>query len=137
MTKKKSARSDVQARAPSFYQLVYTIVAQIPAGKVTTYGTIATWLGSPRAARAVGYALAAQIAEDLPWQRVVNRLGGISVGGAVWRPDAQRQRLTDEGVAFDADGQVLLAEHAFVPSTQQRRRWLRLAEQHLPGFAKL
>ena len=42
---------------PSFYKRVYELVQEIPKGKVSSYGTIANLLGSPRAARAVGYAL--------------------------------------------------------------------------------
>lgn len=61
----------------SFREGVYALVAQIPKGKVMTYGQIAALVGSPRAARQVG-----QIAHfgpsDLPWWRVVNKQGGLA-----------------------------------------------------------
>ena len=56
MTAMKSASASA-AEVPNFYAAVYRLVAQVPPGKVTTYGQIARWLGHPSAARAVGYAL--------------------------------------------------------------------------------
>ena len=70
----------------NFYEQVYAVVRLIPAGKVTSYGRIAAMLGSPNAARAVGYALRALKDTgdepehvDIPWQRVVNSQGRISI----------------------------------------------------------
>jgi methylated-DNA-protein-cysteine methyltransferase related protein len=54
-------------------------VAQIPAGKVMTYGQLAVLCGSPRAARIVG-GIAHYGDPDLPWQRVVNRHGSLANG---------------------------------------------------------
>ena len=67
------------SEADTFYEAVYRIVRDIPRGRVMTYGQIATILGAPRAARAVGYALRASgKRSDVPWQRVINFRGGIS-----------------------------------------------------------
>lgn len=89
----------------SFAQRVYHIVAAIPEGCVTTYGEIAALAGSPRAARQVG-GLLKRLPEGsrLPWHRVVNRLGVISLTG----PDLQRQRqaLLSEGVLVSGDGHI-------------------------------
>ncbi len=73
----------------SFPQRVWQIVAAIPEGYVTTYGDVAKLAGSPRAARQVGGVLK-RLPEGstLPWHRVVNRHGTISLTG----PDLQRQR---------------------------------------------
>lgn len=83
------------------------VVRRIPEGRVATYGTIAMLAGSPRAARQVGFALAAATA-DVPWHRVVGRRGrtglGISLSGA--RLDLQRALLDDEGVRVDDDGRI-------------------------------
>lgn len=95
----------------SFYQAVYRIVKQIPAGKVATYGQIAAILGHPRAARAVGYALHAltdESARIVPWQRVINAQGGISSKGDIFRAEAQRALLQREGIQFDRDDHVSL-----------------------------
>ena len=63
-----------------FYQQVYDIVAQVPPGRVVSYGQIARMLGRPRAAREVGRAM--RICPDgLPWQRVVMQDGAIAGGG--------------------------------------------------------
>lgn len=87
----------------SFPQRVWQIVASIPEGYVTTYGDVALLAGSPRAARQVGGVLK-RLPEGstLPWHRVVNRHGDISLTG----PDLQRQRqaLLAEGVGSPAAG---------------------------------
>lgn len=113
-------------RRKTFYDAVYTVVRAIPCGRVVTYGTVATWLGSPRAARAVGYALAADAAGPLPWQRVVNAQGTISIGGALWRPEEQLRRLRAEKVAFAEPERIDLEAARFHPSRPQLRRWLAL-----------
>ena len=116
-------RAAARLKSNSFYDLVYRCVREIPTGRVATYGDVAAWLASPRAARAVGYALAARLPSDVPWHRVVNRSGGISVGGAVWRPEEQLRRLRSEKVRFDKEQTCSLATYRFAPSTAQRRRW--------------
>lgn len=91
-----------------FQETVLRIVAEIPEGKVTSYGAVAAMAGQPRAARGVGWILNRLGPEsDLPWWRVVNREGALStyklpsgVG------PLQRTLLENEGVAFDADGRV-------------------------------
>ena len=66
-----------------------------------------TILGSPRAARGVGYALAALPAgTDVPWWRVVNHAGRISIKGAPGLPALQRTLLRSEGVRFDRQGRI-------------------------------
>lgn len=116
-------------RYMNFYQAVYQVVRIIPPGHVATYGSIATWLGAPRAARAVGYALAADICGDIPWHRVINSQGGISEGGAPWRPDEQRRRLKAEGQRFSAAGLLDLKTVAFEPEKKHLRRWKALGEK--------
>lgn len=102
---------------PSFYEAVYRLVRDIPLRRVMTYGQIATILGSPRAARAVGYAmLASDGRDDVPWHRVINAQGGISIGGAPERPIAQRKLLEGEGVVFDDSDTCDLAEYRWEPA---------------------
>ena len=87
----------------NFYEAVYVLVRQIPRGRVMTYGQIATLLGQPRAARAVGYAMRASGRhDDVPWQRVINSQGRISAKDDVHRPILQRVLLEAEGIQFDA-----------------------------------
>ena len=99
---------------PAGWSLYYRTVRRIPRGRVATYGEVALAAGKPRAARQVGYALAALrgARHDVPWQRVLGaRPRGLAVisildpmGAAV-----QRSLLEKEGVAFDARGRVELA----------------------------
>jgi methylated-DNA-protein-cysteine methyltransferase-like protein len=91
----------------TFYDYVYRVVRLVPHGKVTTYGLVATMLGHPRAARAVGYALHnLPEGSDVPWHRVINFRGMISARGEVLRPEIQRLLLEAEGVVFDHEGKV-------------------------------
>ena len=93
---------------PGFHERVYRLVKGVPAGFVTTYGDVATMLGSPRVARHVGWALAALVdgPTDVPWHRVINSRGRISFKGQTDRAEEQRRRLEAEGVTFNASGVV-------------------------------
>lgn len=102
---------------PDFYRRVYEVVRQIPPGRVMTYGQIAHLLGSPQAARAVGYALA-HLPEDcgVPWQRVINQQGKISPRGIGSAPgDRQRALLEGEGLVFDEQGKIHLRAVLYDP----------------------
>lgn len=92
-----------------FHRRVEAVVRLVPAGSVTTYGDVAAALGSPRVARHVGWALAALRDPTVPWHRVINAQGAISFKGDLERAEQQRQRLSDEGVVFNARGMVALA----------------------------
>jgi len=96
----------------SFNEKVYDLVAQIPCGKVASYGAIARGIGSPRAARQVGFAMA-RCPEDLPWQRVVKANGEIA--GYDIYADLRRQRLVEEGITFLPNGNVDMKKHAIQP----------------------
>jgi methylated-DNA-protein-cysteine methyltransferase related protein len=81
--------------------LVYEYVAQIPSGRVMTYGQLAALCGSPRAARIVG-GVAHWGPEDLPWHRVVNKHGGLAGAFPGGRTE-QARRLREEGVDVSED----------------------------------
>ena len=86
------------------------MIRRIPRGRVATYGQIARLAGLPGHARQVGYALHALPASTaLPWQRVVNASGGISLRSANGAAISQRILLEREGVVFDARGRIALA----------------------------
>ncbi len=94
---------------PSFFERVYRVVKRIPRGKVASYGQIAALLGQPRAARTVGWALSSLTREqavEVPWQRVINHAGRISISRADLSADVQRSLLEAEGVKFDETGHV-------------------------------
>ena len=89
-----------------FYRRVYDLAARIPAGKCASYGQLALMLGSPRAARAVGYAMRACKDPAVPCHRVVRRDGSTV---PAFGPGLQRALLEAEGVPFTADGRADLA----------------------------
>ena len=102
-------------RKTSSYARIYAAVKRIPRGKVATYGQIAQLAGLPGHARQVGYALhALRAATAVPWQRVVNAAGAISLhpfdGGI-----SQRLLLEKEGVSFDARGRIPLSSFRWRP----------------------
>ena len=87
----------------SFYQQVYEVVKLIPRGKVMSYGGVARQCGHPGLARTVGYALhSLQPGARVPWWRVINSAGRISIPGAE-ASDTQRRKLLAEGVVVDAE----------------------------------
>jgi methylated-DNA-protein-cysteine methyltransferase-like protein len=84
-----------------FAERVRAIVAQIPYGRVMTYGQIAALAGNARAARIVG-GIAHYGNPELPWHRVVNRLGSMASGYPGGRA-VHEQHLADEGIVFKED----------------------------------
>lgn len=85
----------------TFHDRVYAVVRKIPKGKVATYGQVAALMGSPRASRQVGWALHALDAsksENVPWQRVVNKQGYISIMNREHAQDEQAWKLKRDGV---------------------------------------
>lgn len=87
-----------------FRERVEALVALIPEGRVMTYGQLAALCGAPRAARVVG-GIAHFGDPDLPWQRVVNKQGGLAAGYPGGRA-GHRQVLQAEGVAVSDDLKV-------------------------------
>lgn len=93
----------------AYYEQVWTLVRQIPRGKVASYGQIALMLPPPNGVefeaykafgpRWVGGAMA-NCPDDVPWQRVINSQGKISERAGAER---QRQRLEEEGIMFVKD----------------------------------
>ncbi|HEU5322623.1 MAG TPA: methylated-DNA--[protein]-cysteine S-methyltransferase [Methylomirabilota bacterium] len=87
------------ARGLSFRRAVYRIVGRIPRGRVATYGQVAALAGRPRAARAVGGTMRA-CPPGVPWHRVVNARGAVSVRRRAAGMVTQRILLEQEGVRF-------------------------------------
>jgi methylated-DNA-protein-cysteine methyltransferase-like protein len=89
------------------------MVARIPEGQLATYGQIAELIGAWGCARQVGWALRRlPLPSDLPWHRVVNAKGRISLSlareGSDW---IQAELLRGEGIAVDGEGQLPLSRH--------------------------
>lgn len=93
-----------------FYHRIYRVVRHIPKGRVATYGIIARLAGRPGAARTVGWALSALPEDnDVPWWRVINAAGRISLSSHDHSAVLQRALLLREGVRFAPGGAVNLA----------------------------
>jgi methylated-DNA-protein-cysteine methyltransferase related protein len=97
------------------YERIYALVRQIPRGRVTTYGQLGAMCGIADP-RIVGEAMNAS--RSIPWQRVINSRGEISIKGATGT--RQRELLEQEGIVFDSQGRVDLAEYGWMPDP----RWL-------------
>ena len=116
----KKVRRDA---VPPFRRLVYRVVARVPRGTVVTYGQVAAILGQPRAARAVGTALAAlggAYLNTVPWQRVIGASGRCTHRDG-FSASVQRDLLEREGVRFDRRGHVDLKRVRWVGP---RREWV-------------
>jgi methylated-DNA-protein-cysteine methyltransferase-like protein len=99
---------------------VYRLIRLIPPGRVATYGQVAALLGSPRAARAVGRAMRG-CPDGIPWHRVVNASGGVSLRANVAGMLTQRMRLQREGIRLRR-GRVPLGEYRWVGRTERASR---------------
>lgn len=97
----------------TFFQEIYQLVAEIPVGKVATYGQLAMSLGRPRSARMIGWALH-QAPAGLPCHRVIKRDGQLAPESVF--PD-QRERLVAEGITFDQHDRVRLDRHLWWSAT--------------------
>ncbi len=98
-----------------FTDRVVAVILEIPEGRVATYGQIADLSGYPRAPRQVAGVLKRYSGKlDLPWHRVINSKGIISIKDVTGRAE-QMQRLMDEGVEVDAEGRVDLSVYGWRP----------------------
>lgn len=108
----------------SRWERIYAVVRRIPRGRVATYGQVAALAELPGHARQVGYALhALPDGSSVPWHRVVNAKGEISLRGGV--PGSvlpQRFRLEDEGVEFDERGRLSLKRFAWDGGAAKKKR---------------
>jgi methylated-DNA-protein-cysteine methyltransferase-like protein len=99
---------------PRLHQRIHQVVERIPKGRVATYGQIARLAGLPGQARLIGYAMhALPTGSSVPWQRVVNAKGEISIPGE--NGTRQRRLLEREGIRFDARGRIPLATYQWRP----------------------
>lgn len=91
--------AQIDSRKNSFFEDVWDVVRLIPKGRVTTYGTIANYLGTRMSARMVGWAMnAAHVLGDVPAQRVVNRNGMLSGKAHFGSPTRMQELLEADGV---------------------------------------
>jgi len=103
----------------NFFDDVYDVVRQIPEGRVTSYGSIATFLGTKLTARMVGWAMnACHGMSDVPAHRVVNRNGVLTGKHFFGTPTAMQERLEAEGVVVKNDKIVDFSNVFWNPSEE-------------------
>ncbi|MDQ3397323.1 MAG: MGMT family protein [Deinococcota bacterium] len=95
----------------AFRERVVRVVRSVPPGRVATYGQIALLAGKPDAARLIGGILRAA-GDEVPWQRVINREGGISTY-KIGAGELQRALLEAEGVRFNEEGRCDLGVYGW------------------------
>lgn len=105
-----------------FFERVYAVVKEIPPGRVTSYGAIATYLGGRGSARMVGWAMnAASKTEGVPAHRVVNRNGLLTGKHHFPGTFVMQQLLEEEGVTIKDDKIVNFKAHFWDPSDALRK----------------
>lgn len=109
----------MNSRLNPFSEKVMRVIRSIPRGRVATYGQIARLAGNPRAARQVSRLLSSCSEKyGLPWHRVINSLGKISLPDPWW--DVQKALLEKEGIPFSPSLTVDLSRFQFKPGTRSR-----------------
>jgi methylated-DNA-protein-cysteine methyltransferase related protein len=113
----KRSKNQLNRRPDNFFERVYDVVRCIPPGRVTSYGAIARFIGSPQASRMVGWAMnsAHDAYENLPAHRVVNR-NGLLTGKHHFRHESLMQELLEsEGIVIENDHVVSFEKHFWDP----------------------
>lgn len=120
---KKKENKDLPSYKPetrNFFLDVYDVARQIPKGRVTSYGAIATYLGAASSSRMVGWAMSAshRCTPKVPAQRVVNRNGHLSGKLHFATPTQMEELLKKEGVAVKNDVVVNFKEIFWDPAKE-------------------
>lgn len=112
-----------RALSPGFQKRVYAVVRLIPKGRVATYGDVAFALGHARVARHVGFALSRLEDKTVPWHRVVNAQGRVSLD-ETGPGFEQQKRLVREGVAFTDTGRIQSFKTVRLDRAALHQHWL-------------
>ncbi len=103
----------------NFFHRVYEVAAQIPHGRITTYGAIAKYLGAVRSSRMVGWAMnGAGNYPRVPAHRVVNRVGLLTGKHHFPQTNLMQQLLENEGVIVVEDKVIDFKKHYWDPSQE-------------------
>ena len=103
----------------NFFEKVYAVAKLIPFGRVTSYGAIAKYLGTPKSARMVGWAMnGAHGKPDIPAHRVVNRIGVLSGKNNFASPTLMEDLLKSEGITILEDQIQNFKSHFWDPTEE-------------------
>lgn len=111
-----------EKKKKDFFDKVFSVVAKIPFGKVTTYGHIAEVCGIKSSARTVGWALNGAKDSGLPCHRVVNRFGALTGKLHFGSPFIMEELLRSEGVEFDKNRNVIMEKYLWIPKRRKRTK---------------
>lgn len=106
-----------------FSEAVLRVIRSVPSGQVVSYGQVAAYVGVPRAARQVGGILRTHDEQDVPWWRVINNAGRISIKNMFHGADEQKARLMHEGVQVSADYTINIDKYRWLASEEQLQKW--------------
>lgn len=115
-----------------FKDKVIEIIRKVPEGKVVSYGQVALYAGLPRAAREVGWILNGTEGKiDLPWWRVLNNKGYISIQGTVFNDRTMQKRLLEaEGVVIADDYTLDIEKYRWIYPISELKK-LQLSAEYL------
>jgi methylated-DNA-protein-cysteine methyltransferase-like protein len=106
-----------------FKEHIIKVISAIPFGKVVSYGQVALYVGMPRAARQVGWILnGLEGKTEVPWWRVVNNTGRISIKGSKYSAIEQKELLESEGINVRNDLTFDIEEYRFRPDMKFIRK---------------
>lgn len=115
---KRNNKTDKKKK--DFFDRVYELTAQIPRGKVTTYGHLAEACGLKSSARTVGWAMNGAKESNLPCHRVVNRNGTLTGRIHFGDSNLMEELLRSEGIEFDEEGNVNMKKHLWIPTKYKK-----------------
>lgn len=108
----------------NFRERVIEAIKEVPKGKVVSYGQVAAVAGSPRAARVVGGILRASDLDSVPWWRVINNKGEISIKGSFEATKVlQKQLLEREGIIVTNSFSLNIEKYRYKPSKGELARY--------------
>ncbi len=113
-----------------FKQKVIEVVNNIPHGKVVSYGQVAAYIALPRAARQVGWVLRGMAGNNVPWWRVVNKKGVISINGNFHADRNLQKKLLEAEDILVNDFQVDMGKYRFIASTKLLKK-LQLSDNYI------
>jgi methylated-DNA-protein-cysteine methyltransferase-like protein len=119
-----------------FKEKVIEIIRLVPHGKVVSYGQVAVYAGVPRAAREVGWILNGTEGQhiDLPWWRVVNNKGYLSIRGASSNDKSLQKKLLEaEGIEISDEFELEIEKYRYVLPVEELKK-LHLSEEYIENL---
>ena len=111
----------------TFTERVHYIIGKVPEGLVASYGQIAALAGSPGAARQVGFVLRSSNPDELPWWRIINNAGVLSIKGSFEATkQLQKQLLEREGIMVSSGFVVDIESYRYRPKAKEIREFIAL-----------